>query len=217
MTRHTADGHEIGQDCQDGLTVEPPSNLDRQALTGELVYDCKHTELPSIPCSILDEVVCPDMVRALGPQPNTRPVIQPEPTPLWLLLRNPKALPPPNPRNTLVVHIPPVSAKQRSDPAIPVPAVSAGELNNCGGERVLVIELLRFSPLGRAVLSHDTASSTLGYAKFVARVFYELTATGGPYQFPDAASFRIALSSSASARRRFNLAFSFSRSFRRFA
>lgn len=51
----------------------------------------------------VDYLVAPDVVPALGPQPDARPVIQPQPAALRLPLRHLQALPPPEPLHSLVV------------------------------------------------------------------------------------------------------------------
>ena len=40
---------------------------------GELVDDVEHAELPSVMSALLEEVVGPDVVGALGPQPDADP------------------------------------------------------------------------------------------------------------------------------------------------
>jgi len=53
--------------------------------------------------SILDEVIGPDVVRALRPEPGAGPVTKPEPTLLRLLLRDLQPFAPPYPLDPLVV------------------------------------------------------------------------------------------------------------------
>ena len=66
---------------------------DRQAFAGELVDDVEHAELPSVVGAVLDEVVGPDVVAVLRPQPDAGAVVEPEPAPLRLLLAEPSAPP----------------------------------------------------------------------------------------------------------------------------
>src|SRR4051812_33130581 len=54
----------------------------------EPVDDVEHAVLPSVVGAVLDEVVGPDMVRVLRPQPQARAVAQPEPALLGLLPRD---------------------------------------------------------------------------------------------------------------------------------
>jgi len=49
---------------------KPTRNPDRQALVGELVDDVEHAELAAIMGALLDKIVRPGMVGALGSQPD---------------------------------------------------------------------------------------------------------------------------------------------------
>ena len=122
--------HEVSQDGENALAVHATRNLDRQALTRELVDHGEHTELTPFPGAVLHEVISPDVVGTLGPEPYARTVIQPEPTALRLFLGNTKALPPPDPSNTLVVQMPAVAPEQCGNPPIAVATILAGKLND---------------------------------------------------------------------------------------
>src|SRR3712207_8004152 len=54
--------------------AEPPLHPDRQALAGELVHHHQHPQHLAVARAILDEVVGPDLVRALRAQPHARAV-----------------------------------------------------------------------------------------------------------------------------------------------
>jgi hypothetical protein len=54
----------------------------------ELVEHVEHPILASIVGAVLDEVIGPDMIALLRPQPNARSVGQPEPAALGLLMGN---------------------------------------------------------------------------------------------------------------------------------
>ena len=122
--------HEVSQDGENALAVHTTRNLDRQALTRELVDHGEHTELTPAPGAVLHEVISPDVIGMLGPEPYARTVIQPEPTALRLFLGNTKAHPPPDPSNTLVVHMPAVASGQCGNPPIAVATILAGKLND---------------------------------------------------------------------------------------
>ena len=74
---------------------------------------------------ILDKVISPDVVGALWPGPDTRPIVQPQPATPGLFLRDTQALPPPDPSDTFfgayasffhghleLVHMPSIAAKK---------------------------------------------------------------------------------------------------------
>jgi hypothetical protein len=93
----------------------------------ELVDDVEHPEPPSIVRPVLDEVVGPDVVAMLGPQPDARSVRKPEPSAFGLLPGDLQPLASPDPLDTLVVHEPACSPQKRADLAIAIAAVLAGE------------------------------------------------------------------------------------------
>jgi len=59
-----------------------PSHVDREALPCELIDDGVHTELVTISRAVLNEVVSPDMVGVFWLEPDTRPIVKPQPAAL---------------------------------------------------------------------------------------------------------------------------------------
>lgn len=88
MTWHTTEDELVRQHVDDVCRVQLPADPDCQAFPGELVEQVEHAELSPVMGPGLDEVVRPDMVRALGPQTDARPVVEPEPFLLRLLRRH---------------------------------------------------------------------------------------------------------------------------------
>jgi len=70
VARHATQDEEIGQhlDHIDGL--ELAGDPDRQTFVGELVDHIEHAIFPSIVGPVLDKIVGPDVVAALGTQPD---------------------------------------------------------------------------------------------------------------------------------------------------
>ena len=68
MVRHSAYQHEVGKDGQNVLTVQPPANLDGEALPRELINHSEHPERASVPGTVLDEVISPHMIATLRPK-----------------------------------------------------------------------------------------------------------------------------------------------------
>ena len=89
MVRNAARHHEFSENRKHVLAVQAPLSHDGKAFPCEFINHGKHAELSSITRSILDEVVCPNMVRPFWPQPDARTIIQPKPTPFRLPLRDP--------------------------------------------------------------------------------------------------------------------------------
>ena len=159
------DDEQIAERLDDIGCLELPCDTDRQALAGELVDDAQHPERLSIVGAVGDEVIGPDMVGALRAQTDARTVIEPETATFRLFGWDFQPLTSPDPLDTLLVHRPAGSAKQRRDPAIPVAAVLAGKFDDVGSQSCLVIGRRRNLPLRRSMLTQCPASSSLGDAK----------------------------------------------------
>jgi hypothetical protein len=165
--------------------------------------------------AILDEVVGPNVVRIFGPQPEAGPVRRPEPATLGLLGRDLEPLTPPDPLHPLVVHDPARGrAQQLGHLAVAVAAVLARKLDDVGGEPFLVVPAPRAFALRRTMLAERSAHTALGDLALVSDVLDAGATPRGAQWFPEAASFRISLSSVRSATARRSRAFSVSSSFR---
>ena len=86
--------------------------------------------LLSVVRPVLDEVVGPDVVVMLGPQPDARSVRQPEPSAFGLLPGDLQPLASPNPLDPLVVDEPACSAQQLGDLAVAVASVLPSKLDD---------------------------------------------------------------------------------------
>jgi hypothetical protein len=78
------------------VLIQLPVDPNGQAFARELVDDIEHAELAPVMGAVLDEVVTPDVVGILRPQPDARAIVEPEPPFLGLLLRHFQPLPPPD-------------------------------------------------------------------------------------------------------------------------
>ena len=118
--------------------------------------------LASILGAILDEVIGPDMIALLRPQPDARSVGQPEPAALGLLMGDLQPLTLPDTLDPLVVDYPARLAQELGDLAIAIAAVLPGKLDNIGGETLLVVTTTRDLALCRAMLPERPTGATLG-------------------------------------------------------
>jgi hypothetical protein len=73
--------------------------------------------------ALKDEVIRPDVIFALGPVPDTRPVSEPQAAPLRLSLRHFQALSTPQTLDSLVIHLPALTLQQCRDPAVAIPPI----------------------------------------------------------------------------------------------
>ena len=96
MTGHATQDEEVRQDVDHVDGLELAIDADRQALVSKLIDDVEHAVLAAIMGTILDEVVGPDVVGMLRPQPDTGAVREPKSAAFRLLPGNFKPLAPPD-------------------------------------------------------------------------------------------------------------------------
>ena len=144
---------EVGQNVDHIDRLELAGDTDRQRFVGELVEHVEHPVLATIVGAILDEVIGPDMIALLRPQPDARSVGQPDPAALGLLMRDLQPLALPDTLDPLVVDCPARPAQQFGDLAIAIAAVLPSKLDNIGGETLLVLTMTSLP----AILSESRA------------------------------------------------------------
>ncbi len=149
VARRAAGDEQIGQHVDDIGRAQPSPNPDRQALAGELVHNIQHPDLAPVPGTVLDEVIGPNVVRPLRPQPHAGAVVQPQPPALGLPRRHTQPLAAPNPLHALVVAAPALSPEQRRDPAVTVSAILPGQRCDVRSQRHLVVGFPRHLALRR--------------------------------------------------------------------
>ena len=156
------------------------------------------------------------MVWVVWPETHARPVIQPEPSfLLLLLLRDLQPLSSPDAFHALVVHVPACVAQQPGHHAISVAPILIGQLNDVVGQAFFIGPALRNLALRGPVLAQSTAGAALRYAQFLPNMVNALAATRRAQKFPLAASVRMSLSKVRSDTARRSRWFSFSSSFSR--
>ena len=111
--------------------------------------------------------------------------------------------------------MPALSTQQDRDPAIAVTSELTGKIDDGFGERRFVIGHFGNMSLGRTRLTENKAGAAFGNTKRLLDMMHADPTTGGAQKFPDAASFRMSLSSVRSATAFLSRAFSRSSSLRR--
>src|SRR6478609_2640420 len=112
--------------------------------------------------ALLEEVVGPDVVGALGPQPDAGSVIQPQPGALGLPGGDLQPLASPDALDPLVVDQPARLAQQRGNLAIAVAAILPDQLDNIGGQARFICTAPRDLALRRAMLTERGTGTPLG-------------------------------------------------------
>ncbi len=127
--------------------------------------------------AVLDKVIGPDMVRTFGSQTDARPVVQPEPSFLSLLLRHFKPLTPPDPLDPLMVHTPACVVEQTGDCPVAIAAILARQLDDVCGQLTFIAPALWNLSLLRTVLTKSAASAAFGYAEVLPDLINALATT----------------------------------------
>jgi hypothetical protein len=113
------------------------------------------------------------------PESDTGPIIEPQTTPLRLLLGNLQSLLTPDAFNTLVIHLPAFSPQKDCNSTITITPVCAGKPDNFSPEQRFIVCHNGTMSLGRSGLANHSTGTTLRYAKFAPQVFNALPAPGG--------------------------------------
>jgi hypothetical protein len=179
VARHPAQDEEVGQNINHVEGLELAIDADRQAFVGELVDDVEHPVLPSIMGPVFHEVVGPDVIALLRPQPDARSVIEPQPAALGLLPWNLQSFAQPDPFDPFVIDQPARIPQQRCDLAVAVAAVLPGKLDDVGSQPLFVFTAPRYPALCRAMLAERRASTTLGDMQMMSDMLDTGTATRG--------------------------------------
>src|SRR5581483_1259133 len=214
--RRPAVEHEDFEDVDELIGVARAAHPDGETLTGELVDDVGHLQPALIGGLIELEVDGPDVVRPLCAEPVGERWSQPPA--LAAKLGPSQALVPPQALDALAVDVPALSTNDRVGGLPAPPRMALGDLAEAGAELGFGIGTrTRGTTLGRPVLAEEPTGTALGHPEAFDEHHHRPPATLRGHHFPDANSFNIALSSSASASSFLRRAFSFSSSLRRLA
>lgn len=153
--------HGLGKHVDDLVAVDPAAHIDRQALPRVLVDQVQKAHNSSVMGESAHEIVCPDVMRPLWPQPHTRAVIEPQTAARFLLLRNLQSFATPNPLHAVLAHVPARFLELDGDASISIPAILSGQCNDGPGQRVFVVPLRGPVALRAAWLVNQLARMTL--------------------------------------------------------
>ena len=115
---------EFGQDVQHILAVQFAAHINGEAFTCILVNNRQHSEGTAIVGAIRNEVVGPNIVPDSWPQPDTRPIIQPQPATFRLLLRYFQPFTTPDPLHPGQAHPPTLLSEKPVDTSVTIAAVA---------------------------------------------------------------------------------------------
>jgi hypothetical protein len=170
MLRWSMGHEEIREAMKHVIRVEPSLHQDGETLATEFVDDRQHLDRTTIVRVIYHEVIGPDVVAMGGPEPDTRPIIEPQTSPFALLLGNLQPLLTPDTFHSLVIDPPTLSSDQGCDTAVPVTPIPLGKLNNFFPKLLFGIFPLGYEPLGGPRLANHPARTPLRHSQFLSHV-----------------------------------------------
>jgi hypothetical protein len=164
-------GHkQIREAVEHVIGVEPSLHQDGQALPTEFVYDCQDPDGTTVVRAVLHKIIGPDVVAMGGPEPDTRPIVEPKPPPLGLFLRNLQPLLAPDTFDPLMIDLPAVSSQKGGDPTIPVATVLGSQAHDRLSQDLIRPFPLGGEPLRGTGLTKDTAGPSFRYTQICLQV-----------------------------------------------
>jgi hypothetical protein len=148
MFRWSVDHKEIRKALENVIGIEPSVHDDVEALSAKFVYDRQDLEGTAIVSTVLHKIIRPDMVAMSRSEPDTRPIIEPQTSPLGLLLRNFQPLLTPDAFHPLMIDLPTGSPEQCCDTAIPIAPIPFGKRNDVVSQSLLGTYPRGYEPLG---------------------------------------------------------------------
>src|ERR1700756_106613 len=113
--------------------VYPALHMHCQTLPRVFINQVQHAHCPSIVSEGADEVVRPDVILMLGPQPHARAVIEPQASTRFLLLWNLQPFAAPDPFHSILAHNPAGLMQLDRDAPITIPTKLAGQRDDGPG------------------------------------------------------------------------------------
>jgi hypothetical protein len=105
------------------------------------------------------------MIAVFRPQPYAGPVIQPQPSPFWLLHWHFQPLTSPQALNALVIDQPTGVTQQSRDSAVSIAAILPRQCDHISHQTLFIRPAPWVTPLGRSMLAQHPANSALGHRK----------------------------------------------------
>lgn len=143
------------------IGVEPSLYQDGDALPTEFIDDRQNLYGMAVMRALCHEVIGSDIVTMRWPEPDTRPIVEPQTSAFGLLLRNLQPLLAPDTFHSLMIDPPTLPSEQSCDTARAIPPIPFNKLDNFLSESLLGSCPLGNEPLGRPGLTQYPACSPL--------------------------------------------------------
>src|SRR5215216_4920154 len=122
------------------VSMTPQALIERSpssemAFPGVLIHHRHHFQPPTVLGRVHGEVIAPDMVRVLSSSPRAAILTPTKQTPALMLLhsRDLQPLLPPEPQDTLFIHLPALAPQQSPYSPVAVARIILGEISHPGG------------------------------------------------------------------------------------
>src|SRR5665811_1690587 len=133
MLRDPPPQHHFRQRLDDLLAPQSPLHSDRQAFSREFIDQRQQSNRPAAMRHPTDQVVAPNRIHPLRPQPHAGTIIQPQSPSGPLFLRHFQSLSPPNPFHSILSDRPSSHPQQPGDSPISVPPLLRSQGDDCFG------------------------------------------------------------------------------------
>src|SRR6516225_4698886 len=130
VLRYSMPQHQVGQDFNQVVAVQPPCHPDRQTLPRILVDQRQQPQGSAVVRAGAYKIVGPNVILALRPQSHATAIIQPQPASRPLFLRYFQPFAAPDPLHPVFAYRPTRCAQQSRNPPIAIASVGAGTPDN---------------------------------------------------------------------------------------
>ncbi len=112
------------------IGLELSLNHNGEALSTEFLDNRQNLDWTTVVGTVCHEIIGPDMMAMGRPEPDTRPIVEPETSASGLMFGDLQPLLTPDPFRPFMIHLPTLSSKQCRNPAITVPPIDFGKLDS---------------------------------------------------------------------------------------
>jgi hypothetical protein len=130
---------EFRESVEHVVAPHPPRHPDGQTLPGVFVDHREQTELSAVTRGLTHEVISPDVVWVLGPQPDAGAIGQPQPASFGLPSWHLETFFAPDALHSFGVEVPAGHLQKAGDASVAVAAKAASQGHNSRGQGVLIL------------------------------------------------------------------------------
>ena len=157
---------EVSETMEHVIGFEISLNHNVEALSTEFIENCQYLDWTTVVRAVCHEIIRPHVIAMCGPEPDTRPIIEPQTSAFGLFLRNLQPLLAPDAFHPLMIDSPTLPPEQGRDAAIPITPIPFGQCNDFVSQSFLGICPLRYEPLSRPRLPHCPTGTPFRYSEF---------------------------------------------------